>query len=113
MQQVDKNGAKTLLKLNEVVNKSTGSSAFVAKLIESKNSLNNMNSSLKFKQANNSITSQQLAQTNAINNNNNLDTQMGATTAALTTNDLIKDNRVRFLIEFSAGALGGAVSRTA
>jgi hypothetical protein len=108
MQQVDKNGAKTLLKLNEVVNKSsTGSQAFVAKLIESTNSLNNMNSNLKFKQANNS--SQQLVQANIINSNS-LDS---AAASVLNTNDLIKDNRVRFLIEFSAGALGGAVSRTA
>lgn len=109
MQQVDKNGAKTLLKLNEVVNKSsTGSQAFVAKLIESTNSLNSMNSNLKFKQANNS-SSQQLVQANVINSNS-LDS---AAASVLNTNDLIKDNRVRFLIEFSAGALGGAVSRTA
>ena len=108
MQQVDKNGAKTLLKLNEVVNKSsTGSQAFIAKLIESTNSLNSMNSNLKFKPANNG--SQQLVQAN-ITNSNSLDS---AAASVLNNNELIKDNRVRFLIEFSAGALGGAVSRTA
>ena len=155
MQQVDKNGTKTILRLNEVVSKrrksaSISSSSYRLKesgvISSSSSSSNSTPSSLSSTSSStivNSVHSNNAARimsANTINDicnlsntnqikalvspvviaqnssNGTLDAPAATVKAAHTHNIAIctvQDKRLQFLVEFTAGALGGALSRTA
>ena len=133
MQQVDKNGTKTILRLNEVVSKRrksnslSSSSASRYRLKESDVVANNSNSGSQASSANSNSSSKLTMTSNTISDICSLPKASSAlvTPVLIASTDKlesaapavalfdVKDKRVQFLVEFTAGALGGALSRTA